>query len=804
MIEQKAQQVVLFLHPSAERRGADRTLLQLVAAVDTSRWTPVVALPRRGPLIGELEALGATIEVGALGVVGQGFGPFRALGFFSRLPMSATFLWRLLRRHRPAVVHTHTAAVVGGAIAARFLAGGRHIWHVHRVLPPKGLGARLRARFIHSMTDSVVCSSAAAKEALEAHVPAIAPKCRIVRGSVDAQRVAPVAGAREALRAKIGLEDDSPLVVVVAHLKPSKGHRMMIEVAKRLRYTHPDTRFLFVGDPVPGDKGYHKALHEEIDEAQLRGIITRMGSQADVASIYAAADIVCVPSLTPDTVQMVPLEAMAAGKPLVAAAHPGTSEHIGQDESHGYGTHGLLFEPGDVERLTWCIGTLSGDPQRRYAMAHGAMATHAASFLPARFKNEFDRAWSQSVHRAFCLPVSRARIVHLSLGKVNPERSNGINQVVHNLASTQTAMGLTVEYWGITPTPDAETPARPYPLRLFRAGRSRFHLDGTLVDAIDGLDTTAVVHLHGAFLPELRAVAKRLTKRGIPYVVTPHGAFMRHALQKRRRTKALWIWLSEKHMLRNARAVQALSGRELIEMEHIAGEERLQAIPNGQAALPAIEPTPVPPETKRPVFVFCGRLAAHTKGLDALIAGFARYIASRGRGTLWIVGEGDDRQVLEALAVDLGVSRRVTFFGPLFGEEKLARLAQANAFVHPSRHEGMPTAVLEAGALGLPLLVSPGTNLDQNVREASAGTIVQEVTPEAIGEALLGMEREHDSGALTQRGQNAAWMVANHFSWERVASLIALELYGLDFTPIAAAPPHLDPLSTGDTTRRSA
>lgn len=804
MTEQNLQQVVLFLHPSAERRGADRTLLQLVAAVDTSRWTPVVALPRRGPLIGELEALGARIEVGALGVVGQGFGPFRALGFLARLPMSAFFLWRLLRRHRPAVVHTHTAAVVGGALAAHFLAGGRHIWHIHRALPPKGLHARIRARFIHTLTDSVVCSSAAAQEALEAQVPAIAQKCRIVRGSVDAQRVAPEPGAREALRVSIGLEDDSPLVVVVAHLKPSKGHRMMIEVAKRLRYTHPDTRFLFVGDPVPRDKGYHKGLQAEIEEAQLAGIISRMPSQADVASVYAAADIVCVPSLTPDTVQMVPLEAMAAGKPLVAAAHPGTDEHIGSEESHGYGPHGLLFEPGDVERLTWCIATLSGDPQRRHAMAQSARATHAASFLPARFKNEFDRAWSQSVKRAFCLPVSRARIVHLSLGKVNPERQNGINQVVHNLASAQVAMGLSVEYWGLTPTPDAETSARPYSLRLFQARWNRFCLDAALNDAIDGLDTTAIVHLHGSFLPELRAASKRLAQRGIPYVVTPHGGFMKDALLKRRRTKALWIWLSEKRMLRNARAVQALSGREFVDMGPIAGVERLQTIPNGQAAIPSIEPTPLPSGTRRPIFAFCGRLAAHTKGLDALIAGFARYVAARGQGILWIVGDGEDRQALEAQAEDLGISRRVTFFGPLFGEEKLARLAQANAFVHPSRHEGMPTAVLEAGALGLPLLVSPGTNLDQNVRQASAGAVVQEVTPEALADALMGMEREYDSGTLAQCGKNAASMVANYFSWERVADLIAQELYALDFTPIAAAPPHQEPLSTGPTARRSA
>ena len=804
MTESGPQEVVLFLHPSAERRGADRTLLQLVAAVDTSRWKPVVALPRRGPLIGDLEALGAEIEIGALGVIGQGFGPTRTLSFLARLPMSAFFLWRLLRRHRPAVVHTHTTSVVGGALAARFLAGARHIWHIHRSLPRRGLRAGLTARIVHSLTDSVVCGTAAAKEALEARVPAIAPKCRIVRGAVDAHRVAAAPGAREALRMSIGLEEDAPLVVVVARLEPAKGHRMILDVAKRLRYTHPDTRFLFVGDPAPRHQGYLKALEAEIEDAQLKGIISRLPFQADVASVYAAADIVCVPSLQPDHIQMVALEAMAAGKPIIAADFPGTSEHIGSEGTQGTTPHGLLFEPGDIERLTWCIGTLSGDPQRRRAMADSARQAHTASFLPARFKNEFDRAWSQSVNRAFYLPSSRADIVHLSLGKANPDRQNGINHVIHQLASAQVAMGLSVEYWGITPAPDEPTPERPYGMRLFQARWSRFRLAPDLIEALDALDTTVVVHLHGAFLPELRAVARRLARRGIPYVVTPHGALLKHALEKRRRTKALWIWLWEKRMLRGARAVQALSGRELVDMEDLCGMERLRAIPNGQASLPPVQPTALEPDIKRPIFSYCGRLSVHTKGLDALLAGFARYIAARGKGTLWIVGDGSDRQMLESQAEDLGISRRVTFFGALFGEEKLSRLAHSDAFVHPSRHEGMPTAVLEAGALGLPLLVSPGTNLDQDVRQASAGIVVPDVSPEAIATALADLERDHDSGALAQRGQNAAWMVAHHFSWERVSKLTLEELYGLDLTPLGAtADP---PTSTGpeEITRRSA
>ena len=97
---------VLFLHPSAEFRGDDRTLLHLVAGLNRERWQPVVALPRRGPLIDELNALGAEVEVGNLGVIGHGFGGTRWLSLLLRLPLCLLFVRKQIARHNAAIVHT--------------------------------------------------------------------------------------------------------------------------------------------------------------------------------------------------------------------------------------------------------------------------------------------------------------------------------------------------------------------------------------------------------------------------------------------------------------------------------------------------------------------------------------------------------------------------------------------------------------------------------------------------------------------------------------------------------------------------
>lgn len=784
MTNQEAIQNVLFLHPSAEFRGADRTIVQLVAAVDRSRWQPVVVLPRRGPLIGDLQELGAQIEVGPLGVVGEGFAPARLLKLVLQLPLCLFFVWRMIRRYKPALVHTHTGAVVGGAIAARIF-GRRHLWHIHRVLDPTSRKNRGLARLVQMLTDSVVCSSEAARAALVGLRPAISEKAWLVRNAVNTDRLLPDPMDRMQIRASLGLDDESTLIIMLGQLSPERGHLTLLHAAKQLRRDHPDAHFLLVGDPMAEHREYAEVLDRTIKDLQLEGVVTRMPFQRRIGAMYAAADIVCLPSEEPDPFSMVALETMAAGKPIVATATPGIEEFVLAGQT------GLVFDPGDVDRLAWSIGALVSDTSKCVQMGAAARHLQASQFLVGRFRNEFDRAWSQTIKRTFVLPARRASVVHITLGKANPERMNGINTVVHHLVSAQLAAGIAVEVWGITKDTEAETVPRNYSLRLFKRSLNRFGTSRDIRNAVLELDSTAVVHLHGAFLPEFAAIASRLRRRGIPYIVTPHGAYRSEALKKSPLQKRLWIALREKTMLRGARSVQALSGRELVEMEELVDVGRIQVIPNGQHSItlaPGAQAPPIDGATKQPVFAFCGRMAAHTKGLDALVEGFARYVAGRGVGSLWMIGDGPDRATLEARCEELSIHRRVHFFGPLFGDEKALQLKAADAFIHPSRHEGMPTAVLEAASLGLPVLVTSGTNLNREVRTASAGYVISDVTAEAIAEALSTAEQEHLNGQMAHRARNAAWLIAATFSWHRVALLTGRDLYELEGLPDPDAP----------------
>ena len=109
------------------------------------------------------------------------------------------------------------------------------------------------------------------------------------------------------------------------------------------------------------------------------------------------------------------------------------------------------------------------------------------------------------------------KIIHLILGKANPERMNGVNKVVHALATQQQRAGADVAVWGITADLSDNYPAREFATRLFLAQRNPFSLAAELRDALrQQAGSPTVVHLHGAFIPVYFSVARLLTGLRIP------------------------------------------------------------------------------------------------------------------------------------------------------------------------------------------------------------------------------------------------------------------------------------------------
>jgi poly(glycerol-phosphate) alpha-glucosyltransferase len=109
----------------------------------------------------------------------------------------------------------------------------------------------------------------------------------------------------------------------------------------------------------------------------------------------------------------------------------------------------------------------------------------------------------------------------------------------------------------------------------------------------------------------------------------------------------------------------------------------------------------------------------------------------------------------------------VIFNGPAFGDAKDALLRRADAFILPSFSEGLPMAVLEAWAYGLPVLMTDQCNLPEGFANDAAIRIGTDA--ESIAEGMRSLLRSPTSD-LRSLGRNGRLLVERQFTWPRVAA----------------------------------
>ena len=139
------------------------------------------------------------------------------------------------------------------------------------------------------------------------------------------------------------------------------------------------------------------------------------------------------------------------------------------------------------------------------------------------------------------------------------------------------------------------------------------------------------------------------------------------------------------------------------------------------------------------------------KGIDVLILAFAQVLASHA-AYLVIVGEGPERQHLESVAQESGVSDRVIWAG--YRADVPQQLPAFDVFVQPSLHEGLPNTVLEAMAAGLPVVATAVGGTPELVVNGKTGLLVPPGDPAALVGAITALlENPEARGSMGQAGR---------------------------------------------------
>jgi glycosyltransferase involved in cell wall biosynthesis len=204
---------------------------------------------------------------------------------------------------------------------------------------------------------------------------------------------------------------------------------------------------------------------------------------------------------------------------------------------------------------------------------------------------------------------------------------------------------------------------------------------------------------------------------------------------------------------------------------HLIPDQEVVLVANGIDPRP-FEDLPVERSSERDPLrlIYIGRVARE-KGLHEVLQGMRWAVEEGVDAQLVIVGDGPDRHRLMRCAEQLDIADRVRFIGPKFGAEKVSTLAGADVMVLPSYSEGLPYALLEAMAAGIPVIATPVGAVPDVVVHRTHGHLVPIRNARAIADSLTALASDREQ--LFQMSQACRSRVAAEYSIERVAGQFA-------------------------------
>jgi len=361
---------ILFLSHSSELNGAELMLLDLIKAINRTKFRPVLVVPRPGPLLEKAEKH----QCESL-VVPMKWHLTEKAGIWKQ-PISRVLNIRsarkIVRTSKEKGIHlifSNSAAIFSGAFAAKKL-NIPHVWSIHEILSGDHSilhylwGPKKLANLISGMSCCVMVNSRASRQIFERH-----PNIRMVYNGFQFES----GNFRERKEAKktLGLKTEDVTLGIIGKIYDGKGQKEAILAVERLCLSFPSIRLFVIG--TVKDHSYHRELKKLIRRNGLRDRIIFTGQVPNVFYYLNAMDMLIAASRV-ESFGRTAVEAMAARTPVIALKTSGFTEII----THKW--NGYLIDSTHPETIKKAVEELIDDQSLNSRIIKNGLQTYKDRF----------------------------------------------------------------------------------------------------------------------------------------------------------------------------------------------------------------------------------------------------------------------------------------------------------------------------------------------------------------------------------------------------------------------------------------
>lgn len=348
---------ILYLHAGAEMYGADKVLLELIKGLDSKEFEAHVILPNDGVLVEALRQVGAQVSVLDYPILRRKyFNPKGIADYIRSYNFYAKQIALYAREHNIDMVHNNTAAVLEGIYLKRKLKLPL-IWHVHEIIvKPKAISDFINM-LMGRYADKIVTVSQAVANHIKQSPFIKDSQVKVIYNGVDNAVYYPMDAS--SIREKFDIAQDALVIGMIGRVNAIKGQNDFIEAVEPLLEKNEQAVAFLAGGVFPGEEWRLEELDKRIASSSVVSQIHRIDYYDKTSELYNMFDIFVLPSIKPDSLPTVVLEAMACSKPVVGYNNGGIAEMVVDDKS------GCLVKPNRPQELSNAISLLLDSSEKR-------------------------------------------------------------------------------------------------------------------------------------------------------------------------------------------------------------------------------------------------------------------------------------------------------------------------------------------------------------------------------------------------------------------------------------------------------